>query len=294
MSRAQLFVLLAKALHVAVSASDLCSGFRPAINDASRYGSMKGGHGSMSKGNILSMIAVSAVSLLVPGCATKKDVREAVAPVQKQVDEVGKKTQENTVAIGDLDRNIARVDEKTMEAQRNAAAAQQAAERAAQAAAEAGKKADAANGAAQQANAKAADLERRLADLNNYKLMSTDKVYFRVGKSALDDKSKATLDRVVESAQAQKHYAVEVEGFADPTGGYASNVELSRRRADSVVRYLVEHNIPLYRLHDMGAGPLETPQTRTREGRREARRVEVRFLVFGEEAAQAQPAPPQQ
>lgn len=244
----------------------------------------------MYVGNTSRIVLITAAALLAFGCATKKHVREAIAPVQKQVGDVEKKTQENAVAIGDLDRNVARIDEKTMEAQRKAAAAQEAADRANRAAADAGQKADNANGAAQQANAKAAELEQRLADLNNYKLTGTEKVYFRVGKSDLDQQSKARLDSLIQNAMQQKHYAIEIEGFADPTGSVASNIELSRRRADAVVRYLVEHQVPLHRMHDMGAGPERTAASKTRAGRQESRRVEIRLLVYGDQTAQAKPA----
>src|SRR5690242_19394561 len=59
--------------------------------------------------------AVATLSLGTWGCATKKHVREAIAPVQQQVNQVQKDTATNKTAIGDLDRTVAGVDEKVMD-----------------------------------------------------------------------------------------------------------------------------------------------------------------------------------
>src|SRR5271166_1638282 len=97
-----------------------------------------------------SSLCVSLMVLLLVniGCATKKHVREAIAPVQNEVDEVKKQTTENKVAIGDLDRQVAIADEKATDAAKKAAEATEAAARANAAAAEAAKRAEAANSAA--------------------------------------------------------------------------------------------------------------------------------------------------
>ena len=64
---------------------------------------------------------VVATSLGSWGCATKKHVREAIAPqVQDQVNTVQKQTGENKTAIGDLDRQVATADEKATDAGKRA------------------------------------------------------------------------------------------------------------------------------------------------------------------------------
>jgi OOP family OmpA-OmpF porin len=88
-----------------------------------------------------------------------------------------------------------------------------------------------------------------------------------------------------------KAYVLEVTGHADSTGSTAVNRALSQRRADAVIRYLVEqHKIPLRRIiTPYGFGALEPiADNKTREGRAQNRRVEVKILV---NKGLTQPAP---
>lgn len=228
------------------------------------------------------MGSLIALSLFSGACATKKHVREAIAPVQNQVNEVGKKTDSNTTAIGDLDRNVAKVDEKAMEADRKAGTAGDAANKANQAASAAQQSANSATTLAQQGLARTGQLETTVNNLDNYKLNATEKVYFRTGRSDLNKDEIAKLDQAVQSLASAKNYVIEIEGYTDRTGSKALNLELSRRRAEAVVRYLtVEKNIPLRKIHDVGVGA-EFPNAvnKTREDRKENRRVDVKVFVL--------------
>src|SRR5271156_5156695 len=102
--------------------------------------------------------ALTVLALTGVGCATKKNVREAVAPVQDQanktdahVSSLQKQTDEQKQAIGDLDRQVATADEKAVEAGRKAQEAADAAAKANSAAADAAQRADSASNLAQQA-----------------------------------------------------------------------------------------------------------------------------------------------
>lgn len=228
---------------------------------------------------------VLGLSLFSGGClATRKHVRNTVNttvdPVKAQVNDVNKKTQENTASIGDLDRNVAKVNEAAMEADRKATSAGQSAEKANQAANQAQTAANSANSLAQQGIAKADQLQQRIDNLDNYKLLSTEKVYFRVNRSDLGKDEKAKLDQAIQNVQSMKNYVIEIAGYTDKTGSKAANLELSRRRAEAVVRYLtVEHNVPLRKIHDVGVGS-EFPDAdnKTREARKENRRVDIRIF----------------
>jgi outer membrane protein OmpA-like peptidoglycan-associated protein len=234
---------------------------------------------------------VAAISLLTTACATKKFVRETVAPVQTHVGAVEKKTGDNTTAIGDLDRNVARVDEKAMEADKKAVAAAQAADRANQAASHAQESANSASTLAQQGIAKAGAVDTRVTNLvsnfDAYQLSATEKIYFAVSRSELANDEKAKLDQAIQNLQNAKNYVIEVAGYADKTGNRVYNLELSRRRADAVVRYLtIDHQIPLRRIRDIGAGAeFPNADNATREARKENRRVDVKVYTFSGEAA---------
>ncbi|HSM77069.1 MAG TPA: OmpA family protein [Bryobacteraceae bacterium] len=217
---------------------------------------------------------VAALSLGSWGCATKKHVREAIAPVQKQVNDVQKETADNKTAIGDLDRQVSVADEKASDAGKKASEAAAAASRANDAATQAGQRADGARTMAEQTQA---SLRGLVDNLDNYKLVDTKKVYFRFGKSDLTTDEQTTLDDVVKNAGTTKNVVIEVEGYTDRVGAKNYNLTLSEKRADAVVRYLAEHQVPLRRIHKLGVGEL---QDEGRRANKENRRVDVRVFAL--------------
>jgi outer membrane protein OmpA-like peptidoglycan-associated protein len=237
--------------------------------------------------------ALTVFSLASVGCATKKHVREAIAPVQNQVNQtqgqvttLQKQTDEQKQAIGDLDRQVATADEKATDAGRKASEAAEAAARANTAATEARQQADAANSLAQQAQQGVSrvdqKLDQSLQNLDNYKLATTEQVHFGFNKSTLTKDEQAKLDDAVQKIGGMKNYIVEVEGFADRSGDQSYNRELSRKRADAVVHYLaVEHSIPLRAIRQLGAGSdFPDADNKTREARKENRRVDVKIYTL--------------
>ena len=122
----------------------------------------------------------------------------------------------------------------------------------------------------------------RISALDDYEPQTTTAVNFRTGSAVLSPDSKTKLDEIATKALNAKGYVLEVSGFADATGSIQRNRALSQRRADSVIRYLVEnHNIPLRRIvTPYGYGELNPIGDNTsREGRAENRRVEIKLLV---------------
>jgi outer membrane protein OmpA-like peptidoglycan-associated protein len=131
----------------------------------------------------------------------------------------------------------------------------------------------------------------RISALDDYVPQETAAVNFRVGSSALDADNKAKLDGIATKAMNAKGYVLEVTGYADATGNTARNRALSQRRADAVIRYLVEnHQIPLRRIiTPYGFGESNpVADNKTRDGRAQNRRVEVKVLV---NKGLTQPAP---
>jgi OOP family OmpA-OmpF porin len=122
----------------------------------------------------------------------------------------------------------------------------------------------------------------RISSLDDYEPQSVAAINFKVNSSILSKDEKVKLDDVATKALNSKGYVVEVSGFADSTGSVARNRILSQRRADNVIRYLVEnHSIPLRRIvTPYGFGETNpVAENTTREGRAQNRRVEVKLLV---------------
>jgi len=122
----------------------------------------------------------------------------------------------------------------------------------------------------------------RISALDDYTPQESIAVNFRTGSSVLNPEAKTKLDEVATKALAAKGYVLEVTGFADATGPTARNRALSQRRADAVIRYLVEnHQIPLRRIvTPYGFGESNpVADNKSRDGRAENRRVEVKVLV---------------
>lgn len=122
----------------------------------------------------------------------------------------------------------------------------------------------------------------RISALDDYEPQTVLAVNFRSGSAVLSKDSKMQLDEVATKALNSKGYVIEVSGFADTTGSVARNRVLSQRRADNVIRYLVEnHSIPLRRIvTPYGYGETNPVGDNTsRDGRAQNRRVEVKLLV---------------
>ncbi|HKO44178.1 MAG TPA: OmpA family protein [Pyrinomonadaceae bacterium] len=122
----------------------------------------------------------------------------------------------------------------------------------------------------------------RISALDDYTPQSVLAVNFRSGSAVLSPDSKTKLDELATKAMNAKGYVLEVTGFADATGSIERNRALSQRRADAVIRYLVEnHRIPLRRIiTPYGFGETNpVAENNTRDGRAQNRRVEVKLLV---------------
>ena len=123
---------------------------------------------------------------------------------------------------------------------------------------------------------------QRISSLDDYVVQTTETVNFRVNSAILSPEAKTKLDEVAQAALQLKGYTIEITGFASAEGGTQKNKELSKRRAQAVIDYLVEtHNVPLRRIGtSYGFGELQAvADNTTREGREQNRRVEVKLMV---------------
>jgi outer membrane protein OmpA-like peptidoglycan-associated protein/opacity protein-like surface antigen len=102
-----------------------------------------------------------------------------------------------------------------------------------------------------------------------------DGVNFKVGSSELTNSAKPVLDKVVRTLNDYPEMYLEISGHTDSSGSRSLNMKLSRKRAESVRRYLINQGIKEYKLRAIGLGP-DHPVTSnvTKEGRAKNRRIE--------------------
>ena len=209
--------------------------------------------------------------------ARKKYVRKQLTPVVGRVNELDELTASNTNMIKDVDK-------------RSTEGIRMANERASQAdshALDATNRANQANQTATQATARLANVEKTVSNIDQYAKVQDTEIRFRSGQTALSTKAKAALDQMVDPLKSQRGYVVEVQGFA-PGRGQAA-ISSSQKMADSVVRYLVENDVPVYRIYTLGMGSAapkaeDGSTTRVRTGK-----VEITLLrndLSGLESAQ--------
>ena len=144
--------------------------------------------------------------------------------------------------------------------------------------------ADAAADAAKKAQSTADYANNRINGLDDFDPIKTVTVNFTSGSSSLGPKAKATIDEAAAWVKTQntKGWVMAVIGYADTTGNSQRNIDLSERRANSVIYYIVsKYKMPLNRLvQPFGYGQLEpTAENKTKEGRAKNRRVEIRLMV---------------
>lgn len=80
------------------------------------------------------------------------------------------------------------------------------------------------------------------------------KIYFDFDKATIKPESKPVLDSVVTYMNDYPNIKVKVESHADARGSDKYNMDLSKRRAASTVKYLVENGIDKSRLTSEGYG----------------------------------------
>jgi outer membrane protein OmpA-like peptidoglycan-associated protein len=101
-------------------------------------------------------------------------------------------------------------------------------------------------------------------------------VGFRTDEWVLRPEAARQLDRLAATLAATPDRLVVVEGHTDSRGSVAHNLDLSRRRAETVRSYLISQGCAAGNLMASGIGD-ERPvgDNRTREGRAANRRVEI-------------------
>ena len=116
--------------------------------------------------------------------------------------------------------------------------------------------------------------EEVMETLNSY----ARTILFNVGKASFKDETDQVLQAMVAIFKEYPRANFAIEGHTDSSGSNSMNQALSERRANAVRDYLIANGINADRLTAKGFGednPIAT--NRTRAGRKENRRVEVKL-----------------
>lgn len=102
-------------------------------------------------------------------------------------------------------------------------------------------------------------------------------IFFDFDKAELKPESAPTLQEIATLLKAEPKLAVIIVGHTDNQGGFEYNLDLSRRRAEAVVRALAtQHGIEQKRLRSSGVGMVAPAASNDgEEGRAKNRRVEL-------------------
>lgn len=191
------------------------------------------------------------------GCATRRYVRNQVDPVSQHVAAVEAQSNEKIAALSathtsDISQVNERISTNEMKISQVASAVQAAQGSAARAMEQADANAKA-NSAAM------ANLTASVEGALDYQLVDKGDVLFALNSSTLTNSSKATLNQLAQKIQSLPRAVVEIAGFTDVTGSQSYNLALSRRRAESVQRYLAQQNVPVRAIHIIGMGEEAIP-----------------------------------
>ena len=142
--------------------------------------------------------------------------------------------------------------------------------------------ADVARGEAGVAQQTAVAAHERIGAIDDFEATEELTVNFKAGSAVLTDEAKAKLDEFAAKTASARGYVVEISAFASEEGGRDYNHRLSQARAEVVMDYLIAAGkVAPRRIVTPYSGGENNPiaDNKTREGRMQNRRAEVKLLV---------------
>lgn len=105
-----------------------------------------------------------------------------------------------------------------------------------------------------------------------------ENVYFNTGNAILKPESYSSLNNLTELMLNKKNLHIELSGHTDNVGDDASNMTLSKDRAETVKAYLIKKGIEALRIIAVGYGEtVPVASNETPSGRQKNRRTEVKI-----------------
>lgn len=126
--------------------------------------------------------------------------------------------------------------------------------------------------------------ERRQKDIKlepiaDNKKMVLEQIYFTYDKAELTNKARNKLDRYMTFLSQDIDYIIEVQGHTDSIGSDKYNKVLSQKRAEAVVKYMVQKGMNANKLKAVGYGESKpVADNGTKKGRAQNRRTTFKFL----------------
>jgi outer membrane protein OmpA-like peptidoglycan-associated protein len=213
--------------------------------------------------------------------ARKKWVKRQTDPINDRLSELDQVTAKNASDIKDVDSR----------AQAGIHQAQSTADAANQTATAAGTQAQQASTVAQGAAGHVDQINTTVQGLDQYRPVSEVDVPFKGGSPILTDAAKEQLDQVVSSVNGRQGYIIEVESHSPGRGSVG--IQSSQRLANVVNRYLVEHDIPVYRLHAVALGNAQTAQAAADQDTKPVKTSSVHIRLMENTLAARDAASPQ-
>lgn len=202
------------------------------------------------------MLSAALVLLLVlgaGGCATKKQVAQSFADVERSMQDLESSIEDNQTRIATSEQVIRDQDGRIIEVSEETKAALARIEQVEEVA---------------------------MGKLLYQVVLNNDAVKFEFDQAELLAEGQSALKSLVDRLVIEnRNVFIEIQGHTDSTGAEEYNYELGLKRAESVRRHLSVQGIPLHRMSVISYGESEpVADNNTREGRRTNRRVVLLVL----------------
>jgi len=210
----------------------------------------------MNRNRLILFVGLAAFAglVLVPGCATKKYVRQEAAAIDQKVQGIETAIEENQKRIKEHDERLATIGSLITEQQDQI----------------------------KSVDGKIEEVRKAAQGKLLFKeTLRNDQAKFKFDSSELGPEAKAALDVFVQKlVEENRGIYLEIQGHTDSTGEESYNLMLGEKRAEAVMEYLYkQYRIPLHLMEVFSFGSsAPVADNKTKDGRAQNRRVDI--LVY--------------
>ncbi|MFH1623881.1 MAG: OmpA family protein [Pseudomonadota bacterium] len=111
-------------------------------------------------------------------------------------------------------------------------------------------------------------------------LSFSETIYFAFNRWDLSSTAKSQVDVIIKQVQGLKFYMVTLGGHTDSLGTHSYNLNLGKKRVETIYRYMVNHNIPIHSTFVISFGEDKpVAPNKTKGDRARNRRVEIKVYT---------------